>query len=286
VIPSVDLIVVGVAVTGVVYATADRHVRRERGRPAPHTRRIPFFAGLAVLLLAVTGPIDASADSSFSMHMVQHLLLTMVVAPLLLLGAPLTLALAAWPRASRRSFTAVIHSGPARLLSNPLVTWAAFFGVMWAAHLTSFYEATLRNETLHGIEHIAFLVTALLFWSPLIRSEPSPPVLSYPAKILYLFVAMPAMALLGLVIVSARSVLYPTYAQVEGAARALTDQGNAGAIMWAGSMVILIPALGVVLWEWMSADEVEGRRVDAQLARAAAIGPEGQIEGHMDGRAR
>jgi putative membrane protein len=281
VIPFVDPIVVGIAVAGVVYASADRRVRRERGRPAPHARRIPFFAGLAVLLLALTGPIDTPVESSFSLHMVQHLLLTMVAAPLLLLGAPLTLALAAWPRGSRRSFAAIIHSGPARVVSNPLVTWTAFVAVLWAAHLTGFYEASLRNETIHAIEHIAFLATALLFWSPLVRSEPSPPVLSYPAKILYLFVAMPTMALLGLVIVSARSVLYPTYAQAEGVARALADQGTGGAIMWAGTMVIIVPALGAVLWEWMGADEREGRRVDAQLARTAMIDP---IEGQIDGR--
>ena len=270
---SVDPIVVSALVAGLVYATADQHVRRARGRAAPRARRTAFFAGLAVLVLALTGPIDAAVESSFSMHMVQHLLLTMVAAPLLLLGAPLTIALAAWPNASRRSFVAVLHSGPARLVSNPLVAWAAFFVVLWMAHLTGLYESALRSDGVHALEHGIFLVTALVFWAPIVRADPSPSVLSYPAKILYLFVAMPAMALLGLTIVSARQVLYPTYAQAEGVARALADQRAAGAIMWAGTMVLIVPALGIVLWEWMAADEREGRRVDARLARAALVEP-------------
>lgn len=272
-IPSVDPIVACAVVTGVVYATADQRVRHARGSRAPHARGTAFFAGLAVLLLALTGPIDAAVESSFSMHMVQHLLVTMVAAPLLLLGAPLTLALAAWPRGSRRSFAAVLHSGPARLVSNPLVAWAFFFAVLWAAHLTGLYEAALRNNGVHAFEHVVFLMAALVFWAPIVRADPSPSVLSYPGKILYLFVAMPAMALLGLTIVSANHVLYPTYARAEGLARALADQRSAGAIMWAGTMILIVPALGIVLWEWMAADELEGRRIDARLARGAAIEP-------------
>jgi cytochrome c oxidase assembly factor CtaG len=88
---------------------------------------------------------------------------------------------------------------------------------------------------------------------------------------------MPAMALLGLTIVSARDVLYPTYAQAEGVARALADQRTAGALMWGGTMVLIVPALGSVLWEWMAADEREARRIDAQLDRAT-VGP---IEGSV-----
>ena len=130
---------------------------------------------------------------------------------------------------------------------------------------------------MHALEHATFLLAALLFWAPIVRADPSPSVLSYPAKILYLFVAMPAMALLGLTIVSASDVLYPTYAQAEGVARALADQRTAGAIMWAGTMFLIVPALGFVLWEWMAADEREARRVDAQLDRAT-IGP---IEGSV-----
>src|SRR4029077_2362553 len=127
------------------------------------------------------------------------------------------------------------------------------FAVLWMAHLTGLYEASLRSNGIHAGEHLAFFAVALVFWAPIVRADPSPSVLSYPAKILYLFVAMPAMALLGLTIVSARQVLYPAYANAEGVARALADQRTAGAIMWAGTMLLIVPALGVVLWDWMAA---------------------------------
>jgi putative membrane protein len=231
-----------------------------------------FFAGLAVLIAALTGPLDAAVATSFSAHMVQHLLLTMVAAPLLLFGAPLTLALVAWPGAPRRAILGVVRSHPARLLTKPVVAWALFFGVLWGVHLTGIYDAALRDPLIHALEHIVLLGTALLFWMPIVRADPSPAVLSHPARILYLFVAMPAMAFLGLVLVSANEPLYATYADAVGPARAVADQQMAGAIMWAGTMVLIVPALGFVLWDWMRLDEREAKRADERLARAAAGG--------------
>jgi putative copper resistance protein D len=202
--------------------------------------------------------------------MVQHLLITMVAAPLLLLGAPLTLALVAWPGAPRRAVLGAVRSRPVRLLTQPVVAWALFFGVLWGVHLTGFYDTALRDERIHALEHVLLLATAFLFWMPIIRADPSPSTLSYPARILYLFVAMPAMGFLGLAIVSANEPLYATYARAEGAARAVADQQAAGAIMWAGTMVLIVPALAFVLLDWMRADEREARRADERLARGAA----------------
>jgi cytochrome c oxidase assembly factor CtaG len=144
--------------------------------------------------------------------------------------------------------------------------------VLWGIHFTWIYEASLHNNGLHALEHVVLLVTALLFWMPIVRADPAPSGLSYPARILYLFVAMPAMAFLGLTIVSSRKVLYPTYAHAEGVARALADQRAAGAIMWAGTMVLIVPALGFVLLDWVRADEHEAARVDARLERATMRG--------------
>jgi len=265
-----DPVVLSIGLAGVVYVIADGRVRRARGRVPWPRARPAFLAGLGVLLVALTGPLDAAVTTSFSAHMVQHLLLTMVAAPLLLVGAPLTLALAAWPGTPRRTLNRVLHSAPVRLLANPVVAWAMFFTVLWGVHLTGLYQAALTNQGLHAAEHLALLGTALLFWMPIVRADPVPSRLSHPARILYLFVAMPAMAFLGLVLVSARHVLYATYAQAEGTARALADQRAAGAIMWAGSMVMIVPALAFVMLDWMRADEREAARIDARLATATA----------------
>jgi putative membrane protein len=272
VVTSAEPVPLGVATAALGYLVADGRVRRAHGRVPRPRARLAFFAGLGVVTIALTGPIDAAVTTSFSIHMVQHLLITMVAPPLLLLGAPITLALQAWPGTRRRWLLATLRSGPARLFGNPLVAWALFFVVLWGIHFTGIYEAALHNDGLHALEHVALLVTALLFWMPIVRADPAPSGLSYPARILYLFAAMPAMAYLGLTIVSSRHVLYTTYAHADGVARALADQRAAGAIMWAGTMVLIVPALGFVLLDWMRADERAAARVDARLDRATMRG--------------
>src|SRR5207247_6568421 len=101
--------------------------RRARGGGRRRRARLAFLAGLGVILIALTGRLDAAVETSFSWHMTQHLLLTMVAAPLLLLGAPLTLALQAWPGRPRRTLLDVLHSDLARVIANPIVAWALFF---------------------------------------------------------------------------------------------------------------------------------------------------------------
>jgi cytochrome c oxidase assembly factor CtaG len=153
-----------------------------------------------------------------------------------------------------------------RVLSHPILGWAAFFAVMWGTHVSGIYDATLRSTTIHTAEHLAYLATALMFWSPVAGVDPSPSRLSYPGRILYLFLAMPAMAFLGLAIYSARGVLYPSYAVVQGVRRAIADQHAAGAVMWTGTMFLIVPALAFVLLDWMRSDEREAAREDARLA--------------------
>jgi cytochrome c oxidase assembly factor CtaG len=272
--PLDPIAIAGVLAAGTAYVWADA-----RGRPprrGADRRRASFLAGLATIVVALDGPIDGAVTTSFSLHMTQHLLLTMVAAPLLLLGAPITVALRASGPAGRRRIAAVVGSRAARVLTNPLVTWPIFFAVVWGAHLTGVYEAALRSDPIHALEHAAFLAAALLFWLPVVSADPLPGRPSHPVRIFYLFVAMPAMALLGLALSTAGHVLYPTYARLEGTARALGDQQTAGALMWGGAMILIVPALGAVLLGWMRAEEREGRRIDERLGRRPADRPAGR----------
>ena len=262
-------VIFGLAVAGVLYLRADRRVRRERGdRRFPRARRREFLAGLAIVFVALESPIDTGSATSFSVHMVQHLLLTMIAAPLLVLGAPVTLALLACSPADRRRLSAALRRFPLRTLSEPVLAWVLFFGVLWGSHFTGVFDASLRSDGIHALEHLAYLVTAVLFWMPVVGRDPSPSGLSYPARILYLFVAMASMAFLGLALFSANHVLYPTYGAVEGAAKAVADQRIGGALMWVGGMIHIVPALALVMLAWMRADERAARRIDAQLLRA------------------
>jgi putative copper resistance protein D len=187
------------------------------------------------------------------------------------LGTPVVLALrASSPGVRRRFLSPLLRSRPAVLVSNPVVSWTVFAVVLWSSHFTNLYEDSLHSEGVHGIEHGLYLLAAVLFWRPIIALEPGASRLSHPGRILYLFLAMPQMAFLGLAIYSSDTVLYPHYLLTAAAmgTTALADQHLAGVIMWTTSMVVFLPALGYVLVDWMRHDIREAARIDRRLDRA------------------
>jgi len=259
----------GVLVAAAAYADA---LRRTRGgaRRFPWGRTLCFAAGLAAIVVALDGPPDALSESSFSVHMVQHMLLQMVAAPLLLLGGPITLVLRAdpgWLR--RRLLVRLLRSGPARVLTHPVTTLSSFVVVLVATHLTGFYELSLQHPGVHASEHAAYLVTALIMWWPAIGVDPAPHRMSHPARLLYLFVMMPVPALLGVAIAESGRTLYPWYLThpTPWGASALADQRAAGTILWISGMFTVAPAMGVVLWRWLDQDEQSQVRREALASR-------------------
>jgi cytochrome c oxidase assembly factor CtaG len=262
-------VVAGLLAAGALYLRGVRRVRRPDRKLA--NRAACFLGGLAVLWVALQSPIDAYADARLSVHMVQHLLLTMVAAPLLVLGAPVTLALrAATPAVRRRWLLPVLRSRPVRLLTAPLVCWAQFALVLWVSHFSPLYEAAVRNDGVHALEHLLYVVSAVLFWSPVAGIDPSPKRLSHPARLLYLFLAMPQSSFLGLAMWGSSQVLYPSYQAALGPA-ALADQRLAGTIMGSAGMLVMVPALGLVLLDWLAREEREAARAEG-LSRARAAG--------------
>jgi putative copper resistance protein D len=149
------------------------------------------------------------------------------------------------------------------------VSWGLFVAAMWATHFSPFYELSLQHEWIHSFEHATYLVTALLFWWPVLGVDPAPSRMSHPARLLYLFLAMPQSTFLGLAIYGSSRLLYLHYARASAlvGVSALSDQHLAGALMWTSGMLLLLPALGFVLWDWMRREEREGERIDARLAR-------------------
>jgi putative membrane protein len=248
----------------VAWLVAASRVRAARGPGAVSWQRTALFlAGLGAVAVALESPIDAAAASRFSVHMVQHLLLVLVAAPLLVLARPVTLALqAAAPATRRRLLLPLLRSRPLAVLSSPPVAWCGFALVMWASHFSPLYQAALADPGLHAIEHLAYLGSALLFWSVMAAVDPSPARLSPPARILYLFLAMPQMTLLGLAIYSAGRVLYPAYGTGPAA---LADQRLAGSLMGGGGVLVFLPAVGLLLLDWWAREERAARRADARL---------------------
>jgi putative membrane protein len=241
--------------------------------PMPRWRAWSWYGGLFALLIALASPIAVYDTTLFSVHMVQHLLLVMVAAPLLVLAAPITLTLrVSSPETRKRIILPILHSRPVRFISFPVVTWVLFAGVMWASHFSPLFDASLDNEPIHVFEHFLYLATALLFWWPVVGADPSPWRLPHPARLGYLFLGMPQSSFLGLAIITAPAALYAHYETLDRSwgPTPLVDQQIAGAIMWLGGDMMFLIALLLALWVWLRAEEAEGRRIDAQLDREAA----------------
>jgi putative copper resistance protein D len=226
-----------------LYASGLVRVHRA-ARPFPRLAIVAFAAGLAVVAASLLGPIDALADASLAWHMVQHLALVTLAAPLLLLGAPLRLAMAALPPRPAAALARALNSTPLRVLTHPAFAWLQFAVVLYGTHFSPLYEAALENEAVHIGEHALYMVSALIFWTPLLAVAPAPHAPPHPLRLLALFLALPMSAFLGFAFYVTQHVLYAHYA---AHANALDDQMNAGAVMWlAGGGPLLLALLWCV----------------------------------------
>ncbi|HWC28349.1 MAG TPA: cytochrome c oxidase assembly protein, partial [Solirubrobacteraceae bacterium] len=183
--PTGLLVLLGVTATayavGVGRVTRDARAGR-RGRRWPIARSLAFAGGLLAVLVALASGLDARADVELSTHMLQHLLITTVAAPLLVAGAPLSLALQAARGSTRRALAELVRSRAVRLLTAAPVAFAAFAAATLGTHLTGFYDAALRVPLLHAGEHLLYLATAVLFWLPLIGANPVPQLRSWAGR--------------------------------------------------------------------------------------------------------
>ena len=264
----------GIGLAAIGYVSAVRRLRGA-GRSWPVRRNVAVGAGLLTLVIALDGPPDTLADTSFAVHMGQHLLIQQVAAPLLLLAAPITLVLRADPAwLRRRILVRILRSRAIYLLSRPPVAFMCFAVTLIASHLTGFYELALRNENVHALEHVAYLATALLFWYPAVGVDPGPARPEHVARLLYLLLIMPVMAFLGLAIASTGRVLYSYYAAnpPPWGATPLQDQHLAGTLMWVSGMITIPPLVVVVLMRWLDQDEkkMTRRQPVAPMPRPAA----------------
>ena len=261
----------GVATATVAYLAAVSFVNRAHpNNPVPSLRVIAWLAGVGAIALALLSAVDVYADSVFSVHMVQHVLLAMVAPPLLALGAPTTLTLRAATPAVRRSLLLpILHSRLVRTVSWPPLGWLVFSLVMWATHFSPLFNAALENELLHGLEHLAYLAAGLLFWWPVIGADPSRWRLGPVGRMAFLAAQMPVNTAVGLVILFAPTVLYAHYATLDRpwGPDPMTDQQVAGILMWGAGDVILLIGLVLAIAAWLGDSEKRSRRVEERAAR-------------------
>jgi len=267
------LIGVPLIIVGVAYLAAVREVDLAHpNNPVPLRRPIYFVAGLVCIELALQSPIEHFDTTLFSVHMVQHVILTMAAAPLLALGAPITLLLrVATPDQRKRLILPILHSRVLRVVSFPVVTWLLFAAVMWGTHFSAIFDESLENPLLHDLEHLAFLGAALLFWWPVVAADPSPWHMPYPARILYVFLQMPQNSFLAIAILGASTPLYHHYATLNLAwVDPLADQGLAAGLMWIAGDIAFIVAIICLIAGWMKHEQRREVGLDARLARERA----------------
>jgi putative membrane protein len=267
------LVIAALVAAAAAYLLAVRRVRRRHPTNPHRVHRTWLFAGgLAAIGLALLSPVEAYEGSLFSMHMVQHLLLEFIAAPLLLAGSPITLALRAATPRLRRALLALLQSRVVHALAFPAVAWILFAAVNWGWHFSDLYDQALEIPALHHVQHATFLAAALLFWWPVIGADPSPWRLPHAARLVYLFLALPQNSFLGVALLSASTVLYPHYvtnARDWGIAP-LDDQALGGVLMWVIGDLAFVAGMLLVVALWMRQEDRRTARLDARLAAERA----------------
>jgi len=221
-----------------------------QARPTPPAWRIACFSlGSLAIFLALSSPLDAAADRLLSMHMLQHVVLTTIGPPLVLLGlAPSQLQVLLRPGLVNRL---------ARVLTNPVFAAALFIINMWFWHVPSVYDRALTDLPVHVIMHLAFMATGLIFWWPVIQPLPQLSRLGEGARLLYLFVSGFPMGLLALLLIASGSAVYGYY---EVAPRLwgispLIDQQIAGIIMGALGEAAAFIAITFLFFRFLDHEE-------------------------------
>jgi cytochrome c oxidase assembly factor CtaG len=246
---------------------------RLRGDRWPPGRTVAFgLGGLgSIAAVTVTG-IEAYDDTLLSVHMVQHMVLSMVGPIFLALGAPVTLALRTLPPDPRKVLLAVLHSRVVKVLTFPLVAFALFIANPFILYFTNVYRLTLEHEWLHELVHVHFIVTGCLFFWPLLGLDPLPNRWPYPARALLMVLSVPFHTVLGLTIMQSRTLVggdwYPNLHLTWS--NPWTDQVVAGGILWAGGEIVSVTMLGILVLQWIKQSEREAKRIDRALDRAEA----------------
>jgi putative membrane protein len=249
--------------------------RRRRLGHAGRARTALWAAGYLTLLVALITPLHSLGERLFSVHMVQHLLLTLVAAPLLLLSNAMPVVLWGLPSEERSTVGRLLgRPGPVRSvlrwLTLPLVAWWLFVGTQWLWHQPGAYQWALESTWAHYAEHLTFFATAVLFWWPVIGAAPLHSAFSYPARMLYVFLAWVPNSILGAGITLSRGLLYPYYAAPAAGLGVdpHVDQQLAGLIMWVPGDALFVTILMLLFVAYLRQEERRAERLDRELDAA------------------
>ncbi len=274
--PFEPVVLVGVEVAAVLYIVGGI------GRRTEPWRDVAFWSALVTILVALQSPLEMFARQLFWIHMVQHLLLMVVAAPLLALASPWTRMWRALPRRLRRGIARPLFKDPRwaalrwayRLLSRPTVIWFLAAGNLWLWHIPALYDLTLRNHLVHHLEHTLFLGLGIAFWAQLIDQYPFRSSLSSMGRATYVFTAMIQSWGLAAVLsfASGPFYAYALLASRPGGISALTDQQLGGGMMWVPGAITYSLAFVWLLFRWLAEEDARSAVAAPAVERSQTIG--------------
>jgi putative copper resistance protein D len=267
-------------------------VLRRRGDRWPLGRTLAFvLAGMGTFWFATSSGLAAYDTTLLSVHMVQHMLLSMVVPLSLALGAPVTLALRSLPARPRGWLLTVLHSRVAKVLSFAPLAFLLYVISPWALYFTDWYEASLQSAYVHEMMHVHLVLVGTLFFWPLMGVDPVPGRVGYPFRVLLVVLTLPFHAFLGVTIMGQEALIggdwYPSLHDGPMGSwlpDPLDDQHLAGGILWGSGDLIGLVFFAVLFTQWVRSSMREAvredRRLDLMESRAAGVA---QRTGEPDG---
>ena len=229
-----------------------------------------YYTGVFAIITALLSPVDSLAYELFTFHMVQHLLLTLIGAPLVLLGSPMIPILRGIPRKIRSKFVNPTLRHVAvrtflKYLSLPVVAWVIYVTSILGWHTPPAYSLALTNEIVHDFEHLTFTLSGVLFWWNVIDPTPLRSNLSYLGRVPYIFLTTIPNFVLGAFITFASTPFYSHYAKRDllFGLTAMEDQQIAGILMWIPGAIILLITLLSILFLAMAEEEKNQRKKES-----------------------
>ena len=242
-----------VAVIAAVYAGASRVSPRTRGRDAS------FFRGLAILAVALVSPLEGLAGSLASAHMVQHMLILLVAAPLLARARMLPVLLRVMPLGATRSTwrwlrRLGLHRGRLDRIRHPLLLWLFYVGVLWFWHASGPYQAAVDHDWIHVLEHATFIVAGVGFWSLVWGVGRHALVVGL--RVLMVFAAAMQGVLLAALLTFSPAPWYPVYSVTTApfGLDPLTDQQLAGLVLWVPASLLYVGVALFLIARWVADD--------------------------------
>ena len=267
-----------VAFLAAVYLVGVLRLQIRSGWQAIPIRKMLYgITGYAILFFAVAGPPEAFSQDMFFAHMIQHILIAMVGAVLLLAATPMAAYLWAMPETIRVGLApSLAENGWIRninaTLTNPRFALPAFILTLWGWHIPEAYALAVRNDLVHLAMHLSMFATSILFWWPIIGPPPVRSQLTDPQRIVYLILVVTPTAVLAAIITLSNTVIYTTYIDTPHhfTLTPAEDQRIGGLLMWIPGNIIYLATLTTLFLRWFSQEDRKNRRYRLNRAQIEA----------------